>query len=145
MYIFIVHYSSINLYVFSKPTGRSYKRYHFFKELSNTTKIHEHDFITFGAEEKSSVICSTCGLFYCETCGKSAKEMVSDSVDDLQIYIDRANQSDTMRWMLLTLISRTAYLSCNHPYQSRRYEIMKRLFWFSPASYNAILWIINVR
>ena len=55
----------------------------FFKGLSNTTKIHEHDFITFGAEEKSSVICSTCGLFYCETCGKSAKEMVSDSVDDL--------------------------------------------------------------
>jgi hypothetical protein len=55
----------------------------FFKGLSNTTKIHEHDFITFGAEEKSSFICSTCGLFYCETCGKSAKEMVSDSVDDL--------------------------------------------------------------
>ena len=55
----------------------------FFKELSNTIKIHEHDFITFGAEEKPSLICSTCGLFYCETCEKSVKEMRSDSVGDL--------------------------------------------------------------
>ena len=57
----------------------------FFKGLSNATKIHEHDFITFGAEEKPSVICSTCGLFYCETCGKSVKEMTSDTIDDLWV------------------------------------------------------------
>lgn len=84
MYIFIVYYSSINPYVFSKQTGRAYiNNIVFFKGLSNATKIHEHDFIAFGAEEKPSLICSTCGLFYCETCGKSVKEMISDSVDDL--------------------------------------------------------------
>jgi hypothetical protein len=55
----------------------------FFKQLSKTTKIHEHDFITFEAEEKPSLICSTCGLLYCEICGKSGKEMISDAIDDL--------------------------------------------------------------
>lgn len=56
-----------------------------FKELSNHTRIHEHDFITIRKEEKPSLICSTCGLLYCELCGKSVKKMTSDTVDDLQI------------------------------------------------------------
>jgi hypothetical protein len=30
------------------------------------TRIHEHDFVG----EKASIICSTCGLRYCEKCGK---------------------------------------------------------------------------
>jgi hypothetical protein len=55
----------------------------FLKKFGNHTRIHEHDFISIRAEEKPSVICSTCGLFYCEMCGKSAKEMTSDTVDDL--------------------------------------------------------------
>jgi hypothetical protein len=55
----------------------------FFKEFSNHTKIHEHDFITIRAEEKPSLICSTCGLFYCEMCRKSTKETTSNTIDDL--------------------------------------------------------------
>ena len=81
--VFLYFIILVQTYVFSKPARRAYQQYRFFKELSNTTKIHEHDFITFGVEEKPSLICSTCGLFYCETCGKSVKEMISDSVDDL--------------------------------------------------------------
>jgi hypothetical protein len=55
----------------------------FFEELSNYARIHEHDFTTIRVEEKPSLICATCGLLYCETCGKSAKEMTSDVIDSL--------------------------------------------------------------
>jgi hypothetical protein len=55
----------------------------FLKEFSNHTRIHEHDFITIKAEEKPSLICSTCGLLYCEKCGKSVKEMTSGTIDNL--------------------------------------------------------------
>jgi hypothetical protein len=34
----------------------------------NLARIHEHDFVG----EKTSIICSTCGLRYCEKCGKLA-------------------------------------------------------------------------
>ena len=34
-------------------------------------RIHEHDFISIGTKkERSIIICSTCGLVYCEKCGK---------------------------------------------------------------------------
>jgi hypothetical protein len=40
-------------------------------EFKNDSRIHEHDFISVGAEEKEkSIICKTCGLVYCEKCGK---------------------------------------------------------------------------
>ena len=35
-------------------------------EFRNLTRIHEHDYVG----EKASIICSTCGLRYCEKCGK---------------------------------------------------------------------------
>jgi hypothetical protein len=40
------------------------------KEFRNNTRIHEHDFITIRTEKETSIICSTCGLLYCEKCGK---------------------------------------------------------------------------
>jgi hypothetical protein len=43
-------------------------------EFRNDSRIHEHDFISVGAEEKEkSIICKTCGLVYCEKCGKLVK------------------------------------------------------------------------
>ena len=35
-------------------------------EFRNLVRIHEHDFVG----KKASIICSTCGLQYCEKCGK---------------------------------------------------------------------------
>jgi len=40
------------------------------KELKNHNRAHEHDFITSRTESESSLICLTCGLLYCEVCGK---------------------------------------------------------------------------
>ncbi len=34
-------------------------------------KIHEHDFILIKTEKS---VCSTCGLLYCENCGKAVNE-----------------------------------------------------------------------
>ena len=34
-------------------------------------KVHEHDFISIKTEKETSSICSTCGLLYCENCGKA--------------------------------------------------------------------------
>jgi hypothetical protein len=40
-------------------------------ELLNHTKLHEHDFKLIRSEkEQTSIICSICGLVYCEKCGK---------------------------------------------------------------------------
>ena len=33
-------------------------------------KVHEHNFISIKTEKETSSICSTCGLLYCEKCGK---------------------------------------------------------------------------
>jgi hypothetical protein len=41
-------------------------------------KIHEHDFISDKTEKESTSICSTCGLLYCENCGK----VVTDANDE---------------------------------------------------------------
>jgi Lrp/AsnC family transcriptional regulator for asnA, asnC and gidA len=49
------------------------------KELKSRTKAHEHDFITIGSESETSLICSTCGLFYCEKCGKLVNETSHDA------------------------------------------------------------------
>ena len=40
------------------------------KELRSRVKIHEHDFISRGTESETLLVCSTCGLLYCEKCGK---------------------------------------------------------------------------
>ena len=40
------------------------------KELKNRTRTHEHYFIPSTAGSESSLICLTCGLLYCERCGK---------------------------------------------------------------------------
>ena len=40
------------------------------KELKSRVKIHEHDFISRSTESETLLICSTCGLLYCEKCGK---------------------------------------------------------------------------
>ena len=43
------------------------------KELKSHVKIHEHDFIPVRSESETSLVCSTCGLLYCEKCGKLVK------------------------------------------------------------------------
>ena|SRR2546423_12420410 len=40
------------------------------RELRNYIGIYEHDFISVGTKQESSIICITCGLVYCEKCGK---------------------------------------------------------------------------
>jgi len=37
-------------------------------EFRSGIRIHEHDFIS--EEQESIIICSVCGLVYCEKCGK---------------------------------------------------------------------------
>ena len=40
-------------------------------EFLNYTKLHEHDFMLIRKEkEQTSIICSICGLVYCDKCGK---------------------------------------------------------------------------
>jgi hypothetical protein len=41
-------------------------------------KIHEHDFISIKTEKEASSICSTCGLLYCENCGKAVNDTLID-------------------------------------------------------------------
>jgi len=40
--------------------------------LNHTIKLHEHDFMLIRNEKEqmSMIICSICGLVYCEKCGK---------------------------------------------------------------------------
>jgi hypothetical protein len=40
------------------------------KEFRSRTIIHEHDFITIRTGKETSIICLTCGSFYCKRCGK---------------------------------------------------------------------------
>jgi hypothetical protein len=41
------------------------------EEFLNHAKLHEHDFMLIRNEkEQTSIICSICGLVYCEKCGK---------------------------------------------------------------------------
>ena len=40
------------------------------KEPKDIIKIHEHHFISIGNENETSLICPTCGLRYCQKCGK---------------------------------------------------------------------------
>ena len=42
------------------------------REFRTGTRIHEHDFISVKTKEDQGpiVICSICGLIYCEKCGK---------------------------------------------------------------------------
>jgi hypothetical protein len=49
---------------------------------SSSVTIHEHDFVPFGPKEREkqkSIICLTCGSFYCEKCGKL---LVSTTISD---------------------------------------------------------------
>jgi len=42
--------------------------------ITNPFRIHEHDFICLVTEKETSsstMMCSTCGLIYCDKCGKS--------------------------------------------------------------------------
>jgi hypothetical protein len=41
-------------------------------------KIHEHDFISVKTEKETSSICSTCGLLYCEKCGKAVNDIINE-------------------------------------------------------------------
>jgi hypothetical protein len=41
-------------------------------------KIHEHDFISIKTEKEISSICSTCGLLYCEKCGKVVNDTIGE-------------------------------------------------------------------
>ena len=48
-------------------------------EFRALTRIHEHDFSSIRTEkEQTTFVCSTCGLVYCEKCGKLV--MVYDNV-----------------------------------------------------------------
>jgi hypothetical protein len=47
-------------------------------------KIHEHDFISIKTEKETTSVCSTCGLLYCENCGKA----VNDNNDDVAWQIN---------------------------------------------------------
>jgi hypothetical protein len=54
------------------------------EEFRNNSSIiiHEHDFVPFRPKEKEkqeSIICLTCGSFYCEKCGKL---LVSTTISD---------------------------------------------------------------
>ncbi len=41
------------------------------EKFLNHTKLHEHDFKLIRSEkEQTSIICSVCGLVYCEKCAK---------------------------------------------------------------------------
>ena len=41
------------------------------EKFLNHTKLHAHDFKLIRSEkEQTSIICSVCGLVYCEKCGK---------------------------------------------------------------------------
>ena len=46
---------------------------HLIGGITNHFRIHEHDFICLVTEKETSstMICSTCGLIYCDKCGKS--------------------------------------------------------------------------
>lgn len=55
------------------------------KEFRNNSSviIHEHDFVPFSPKEKQkSIICLTCGSFYCEKCGKL---LVSTTISDRKL------------------------------------------------------------
>ena len=48
-----------------------YNNHNDIKEPINSTRIHEHDFISIKTEkEQTSILCSTCRSLYCEKCGK---------------------------------------------------------------------------
>ena len=48
------------------------------KELKNRTRTHEHYFIPSTAGSEPSLICLTCGLLYCERCGKLVNQTHTD-------------------------------------------------------------------
>ncbi len=53
------------------PVNELQSNNHIIGEFSNHTKLHEHDFKLIRTEkEQTSIICSICGLVYCEKCGK---------------------------------------------------------------------------
>jgi hypothetical protein len=41
-------------------------------------KIHEHDFISVKTEKETTSVCSTCGLLYCENCGKTVNDAINE-------------------------------------------------------------------
>ena len=50
---------------------------------SSNIIIHEHDFVPIRLKEKQkSIICLTCGSFYCEKCGKL---LVSTTIGDRKL------------------------------------------------------------
>jgi hypothetical protein len=40
-------------------------------------KIHEHDFISIKTDKETTSVCSTCGLLYCENCGKAVNGTIN--------------------------------------------------------------------
>jgi hypothetical protein len=40
--------------------------------------IHEHDFITIRIKETNSSHCITCGIYYCDLCGKALEDKVTN-------------------------------------------------------------------
>jgi hypothetical protein len=42
-------------------------------------KIHEHDFISIKTDKETTSVCSTCGLLYCEKCGKAVNDIINES------------------------------------------------------------------
>jgi Lrp/AsnC family transcriptional regulator, regulator for asnA, asnC and gidA len=47
------------------------------KESTRPNRMHEHEFITNKTGYEISVICSTCGLLYCEKCGKLTNKIAN--------------------------------------------------------------------
>ena len=56
-----------------------------FINRSSSLVIHEHDFVPIMVKEKEeqkSIICLTCGLFYCEECGEP---LVRTTINDKKL------------------------------------------------------------
>ncbi len=49
------------------------------KELKNHSIIHEHDFTTSRTKNEESLVCSICGLVYCEKCGKLVNDIAHET------------------------------------------------------------------
>ena len=61
---------------------------------SENKLIHEHDFITTRIKETNSFLihCITCGIYYCDLCGKALGDKVTNNHECYNIY-QRNNSS----------------------------------------------------
>jgi rRNA maturation endonuclease Nob1 len=58
--------------------------------LNETTLMHEHDLIAVAIKDvhRFLIRCITCGIYYCNLCGKSLEKQQSTNITDFPLKIE---------------------------------------------------------